>query len=139
MKQIQDRELSALLDGELDSERAAVVRAAIDADPALRKAFGSLVRLDTRLRSAADEAAFMPDVSLPAAAEHEVSSWYWPAGAVAVLALLVARFLPKLAELPLFGISLQVAGCAAISFVVLRMVRETEPLSSAAFGEGLPS
>jgi len=41
-----------------------------------------------------------------------------------VVALVVARFLPKLAE-PLIGISLQIVACAAISFLVVRMVRET--------------
>jgi anti-sigma factor RsiW len=137
MKEVQDGELSALLDGELDSQRAEVVRAAINADPALREEFDALARLDARLRSAAEEAAFMPDVSFPAAAARQASAWHWPAGVALVLALIAIRFLPKLAELPLFGISLQVAACAAVSFIVVRMVRETEPLADLAFGKGI--
>jgi anti-sigma factor RsiW len=125
MTKIQDGELSALLDGELDSGRAEIVRSAINGDPMLRDEFDALTRLDVRLRGAAQDASFMPDVVFPAAAAHEAPAWYWRAGAVVVPAVIAARFLPKLAE-PLFGLSLQIAVCAAISFIVVRMVREAD-------------
>jgi|SRR5690606_33942725 len=137
MKKVQNVELSALLDGELDSQRAEVVRSAINGDPALREEFDALAQLDARLRSAAEEAAFMPDVSFPAAAARQASAWHLAAGVAVVLALIVARFLPKLTDLPLFGIGVQVAACAVVSFIVVRMVRETEPLAAPVFGKGI--
>ena len=127
MKQIQDEELSALLDGELDAQRAEEVRARIKADPALRKEFDALARLDQRLSYAAEQAAFLPELSFPEKAGTERPAWHWKAAIVVVLALLVARLLPKLAELPLIGIGLHVAAIVAISAIVMTMARETNP------------
>jgi anti-sigma factor RsiW len=127
MRQVQIEELSALLDGELDPGRAEEVRAGIEADPLLREEFAMLVRLDARLRGAAERTGFMPEVSLPVDATSKASVRRWPIGIAGVLALIVARFLPKLTELPLFGFGLQLAVCAAIVFIVIAMARETEP------------
>ena len=139
MTQVRDEELSALLDGELDARRAREVRAAIEADPALREEFAALAGLDGWLRGAAEEAAFMPDVAFPAAVASEAPAWRWPAGVVVVLALVAARLLPKLAELPLFGIGLQLAACAAIALIVVTMARDTGPPATPAFGKGIPA
>jgi anti-sigma factor RsiW len=127
MRQVQIEELSALLDGELDPGRAEGVRAVIEADPLLREEFAMLARLDARLRGAAERTGFMPEVSLPVDATSKTSARRWPIGIAGVLALIVARLLPKLAELPLLGFGLQLAVCAAIVFIVIAMARETEP------------
>lgn len=128
MKQVEDEELSALLDGELNPERAEAVRAALGADPALGKEFDALSQLDARLRDLVEAEAFMPDVTFPIPVTNEAFVRYWPAGIAVVAALIVARFVPKLAELPLFGIAFQLAVCAAISFIVIRLSREAQAL-----------
>ena len=65
MKRIDPSELSALLDGELAPERAAEVRQAIADDPALRREYEGLARLDDGLRAHAREAVFQPRVEIP--------------------------------------------------------------------------
>lgn len=135
MRQVQKEELSALLDGELSPQRAEEVRARIEADPALREQFDALVHLDARLRRAIEQVAFIPNVVLSIGRASEIPAWHWPAGIVVVLVLIGTRLLPKLAELPLFGVGVQVAACAAISFIVVRMAREAESLATSGFGK----
>lgn len=137
MRQVRDEELSALLDGELDPQRAEEVRACIEADPALREQFSALTQLDARLCRAAEQARFMPDITFSAAPVRTTAAWQWPAGLAAVVALVGIRLLPKLVELPLFGLALQLAACGAIAFIVIRMVREPEPLAIPALGKGI--
>jgi anti-sigma factor RsiW len=136
MRQVRDEELSALLDGELDSQRAEEVRACIEADPALREQFNALMQLDARLCRAAERARFMPDITFSAAPVRETAAWHWPAGLAGVAALVGIRLLPKLVELPLFGLALQLAACGAIAFIVIRMAREPEPVAIPALGKG---
>jgi len=137
MRQVQDEELSALLDGELEPQRAEQVRARIEADPALRKEFGALVRLDARLRGMAAEAAFVPDISFPGNAGDKASALRWPVGIAVVLALVTIRFLPKLIVSPVFGLGLQVAACAAISFIIIKMAMDPDLPRAAAVSGGM--
>ena len=137
MRQVQDEELSALLDGELEPQRAAHVRARIEADPALRKEFGALVRLDAGLRGMAKEAALVPDISFPVNAAGNVSALHWPVGAAVVLAVIMIRFLPKLIDSPVFGVGLQVAACAAISFIIIKMAMDPDLPQAAAVSGGM--
>lgn len=139
MRQVQDEELSALLDGELDPRRAEEVRALIQADPALRAEFDTLAKLNAQLSVAAEQMAFMPEVSFSATATSKTPSWHWGAGLAVVLALVVVRLLPKFVEQPVFGIGVQLAVCAAIAIIVLGMARESEPLASPAFTKGIGS
>jgi anti-sigma factor RsiW len=139
MRQVRDEELSALLDGELDPRRAEEVRALIQADPALRAEFDALAQLDSRLSAAAAETAFTPEVSFPESETSGSPAWQWGAGLAVVVALIIIRLLPKVVELPLFGIGLQLAACAAIAIVVLAMARESEPLASPGVTKGIGS
>jgi anti-sigma factor RsiW len=119
MNPVQSEELSALLDGELRPERAAEVRARIAADPALRAEYTALARLDDWARAEAEAAAFTPTVRLPAS--RSVSGWGWAvAGA---LALLLVRFVPKIAPLATPGLWLQLVACGVVLIVVARLAR----------------
>jgi anti-sigma factor RsiW len=133
MRPVQDEELSALLDGELDPQRAEEVRTLIHADPALREEFGALLRLDARLCNAVEQVAFEPRVTFPAPAVSATRAWHWPAAVSMVLALVGIRLLPKLVELSLFGFGIQIMACAAIASLVIRMAREPEPQAARAF------
>lgn len=128
MTQVRDEELSALLDGELDEREAARVRAAIAADPGLRREFEALERLHEQLGEAAEQFAFMPDIELPRAAPASVRAWM--VGAGVVLALLAIRFLPKFVDLTVAGIAVQITACAAIAFVIVKMTRQAGPLAA---------
>lgn len=136
MRQVEHEELSALLDGELDAQRAQEVRAAIGADPALGREYNALARLDERLWSSVEEAAFAPTVSFPREVATHSPAWRWAVGFVAVLALLATRLLPKLVEEPFFDVGLHVAAFAAISVMVITLARETQPFATGAFREG---
>jgi anti-sigma factor RsiW len=134
MTQVHDEELSALLDGELDEREAARLRARIAADPALRREFEALQRVHDRLGEAAEQLAFMPDIVVPQAERPAVGAWM--AAAAGVLALLAIRFLPKFVDLAVVGIAVQVAACAAIAFVVIRMARQVGPPATLRSWEG---
>jgi anti-sigma factor RsiW len=137
MRQVEEYELSALLDGELDPQRAEEVRACIESDPALREQFNALKQLDARLRRTAEQARFVPEIAFPAEPAGEAPAWQWAAGLAVVTALIGVRLLPKLVELAVFGLALQLAACAAIAFVVIGMAREPQPLAIPAFGKGI--
>lgn len=64
MTPLDPAELSALLDGELTPERAAVVRQALANDPVLRQQYEALANRDTSWKQTAATAAFRPRVSL---------------------------------------------------------------------------
>ena len=128
MTQVRDELLSALLDGELDEREAARVQAAMAADPALRRRYEALERLHARLGEAAEQFAFMPDIELPRASPAPVGAWM--AGAGVVLALLAIRFLPKFVDLAVAGIAVQIAACAAIAFLIVRMTRQPGPFAT---------
>lgn len=132
MKDVQDQELSGLLDGELSAARAAEVRARIEADPRLRREYEALVRLDAQLCRTAEDATFVPDMSLRMRATRETSSPQWPVAVAIVLALVAIRFLPKFAEASLLGLGLQLLAGAVIVFQIIRMVHDTAPSSTVA-------
>jgi anti-sigma factor RsiW len=129
MKDVQDHELSGLLDGELSPARALEVRAAIGADPALRSEYESIARLDARLSELAEGAAFAPEVSLPLHDARQMGSVHWLAIVAIVLALMAIRFLPKLADLSVLGLGLglQLMAGAIIVFQIVRMAHDTAP------------
>jgi anti-sigma factor RsiW len=137
MRQVEEYELSALLDGELDPQRAEEVRACIESDPALREEFDALKQLDGRLWRTAEQARFMPEISFAAEPAGEAPAWQWTAGLAVVVALIGVRLLPKLVDLAVFGLALQLAACAAIAFVVIGMAREREPLAVPVLGKGM--
>lgn len=128
MTQVHNEELSALLDGELDEREAARVRARIAADPELSREFENLKRVHERLGEAAEQLAFMPEIAVPQAERGAVGAWM--TGAAVVLALLAVRFLPKFVDLAIVGIALQIAACAAVAFVIIKMARQTTPLAT---------
>jgi anti-sigma factor RsiW len=111
MKPVQPEELSALLDGELDSERAREVEMQIAADPQLRAEFDALSWADARWRAAAATAVFAPAVELPTRAGR--ASWIAFAAALTG-GLVCLRVAPKLVESLAFGFGLH-----AISFAAL--------------------
>jgi anti-sigma factor RsiW len=61
-------ELSALLDGELDSIRTKELEALIAADPSVRAQFERLELADRKLRAIVEAAVFRPEVRWPKAA-----------------------------------------------------------------------
>jgi anti-sigma factor RsiW len=125
VKQIRDEELSALIDGELDPPRSEEVRARINADPALRERFDALMLLDRRLSLAAEQAAFVPQLSFFAGVETRRPILHGRAAIILVLALLVVRLLPKFAALELIGTGLHLAAVGAVAFIVIVMAGET--------------
>lgn len=136
MREVQEEELSALLDGELDPQRVNEVRTLIQSDPGLRMQLDALTKLDARLRRLGKQAAFSPDVSFSAEGVSETPAWQWLTGTAVVLLLITVRLLPKLVELSLFGLALQLAACAAMVFIIIRMAREAEPSRTPTLGAG---
>lgn len=137
MKQVQEEELSALIDGELSPERAEEVRVMLQTNPALREQFAVLGKFDAQLWRAGEDAAFSAEITFPAKPLVTGSVRMWPLGIGVALALVVIRLLPKLIDLPTLGVSLQVAACAAILSIIIKMTRELAPSGNAAFGKGI--
>ena len=137
MKQVQEEELSALIDGELSPERAEEVRLMVQADPALREQFAALGKFDALLWRAGEDAAFSAEIIFPA--DPLVASRIWPLGIGVALALVIIRLLPKLLELPTLGVSLQLMAGAAILFVIIKMTRELESSGNFAYEKGISS
>lgn len=133
MMQVHSEELSALLDGELDAERAAHVRAMIEADPELRREYAALAQLDARLRHAAEASAFTPHITGSLGNVPSRARWCWVAGAAMVLGLLIVRFLPKFIDVTALSLCLQIAAWAAMLVVMLRLTRASEPLAASEF------
>lgn len=128
MNPVQPEELSALLDGELDTARAAEVRAQIQMDPALRLEFETLSASDAAWRAAADAGAFAPAVSLPVQAEADASasgegSGWLTALAVAMGGLVVARAVLKLAGSDALGFALPTVSLLLLIAVVVWLAR----------------
>jgi anti-sigma factor RsiW len=65
MKPVLPEELSALMDGELDADRAREIETQLADNPHLRAEFSRLVEADAQWRAAAATAAFAPAVRLP--------------------------------------------------------------------------
>ena len=95
MKPVDSVELSALLDGELPSERADEVRRALAEDLSLRQEYEELARLDAHLKAQGEAAVFPPRISLagrPFAHRFRLVP--------AVFALLAFRFILKAVPIP---------------------------------------
>jgi anti-sigma factor RsiW len=93
MTRIDPSELSALLDGELTPARAAEVRQAIADDPALRREYEELARLDDDLKAHAREAVFQPRVEIPQRLRGPRPHVAWIAPLLVIMSLAL-RLLP---------------------------------------------
>jgi anti-sigma factor RsiW len=131
MNPVQSDELWALLDGELEPDRAFEIEAQMAADPALRRQFEALSATDARWRLAAASAAFMPKVLMPVqvgAQATGVVSWL-PALVVAAGILIFARIVLKLAGsdawilgVPLVSLALLIVGVTGFVRIEQRAV-----------------
>jgi anti-sigma factor RsiW len=125
-------ELSALLDGELDPAQAAQLQAEIAADAALRAQYEQLWQVDAGLRAIAEQAGFVSEITLPASESRQAEEWSWSAIAAVAVALLLVRFLPKLLDLALLGVGIQLATAAAVCGLVVKWSREHRSRGAAA-------
>jgi anti-sigma factor RsiW len=137
MKQVQEEELSALIDGELSPQRAEEVRLMVQADPALRAQFAVLGKFDAQLWRAGEDAAFSAEITFPTEPLVARPFPMWLLGIGVALALIVIRLLPKLLELPTLGVSLQLVAGTAILFFITKMTRELATSGNAAFETGI--
>jgi len=117
MSTIDPAELSALIDGELDPERAAEVRAAAERDPVLKADLARLCDLDDACRAVASSAAFRPTVSVPAARPAPLVMWLAPA----LIALLLLRLAPVLLNLALFDLAVHVVALGVMLVWIVRL------------------
>lgn len=129
MSDLQNDELSGLLDGQLETRRADEVRTLIAADRALHNHFEALRRLDAQLREAAEEATFLPRISLPLTGVVGARSPNLPTSALLVAGVLLVRFIPKFVERASLSFVLPLAAMYVIGLVVSRMVREGKPVT----------
>ncbi|HTL51179.1 MAG TPA: hypothetical protein VL860_01255 [Planctomycetota bacterium] len=137
---VEEFELSALIDGELEPQRAEEVRAAIQQDPALQALFTRLATADARWSQQADAAQFQPILpplaKTPPVAVPAVLP-VWMAGLVAAL-LMTGQFGTKWLALGLGpGILLHSLLLAAVFGLIVRVVRADEAMGSAAAAQGL--
>jgi anti-sigma factor RsiW len=107
---VQPEELSALIDGELDPQRAAEVEIQIAADRELRVTIETLRNFDDRCRASARTVAFVPQVRLPAPARR--NGWF-VALAVAI-ALVGARTAVRMIDTTTIAYAFQVLVLAAV-------------------------
>jgi anti-sigma factor RsiW len=91
---VEEFEVSALIDGELDPTRAAEVRAAIEQDPALHAQFLRLSEADRAWAGAAKLAQFRPAVAWEIASPSPGSAHAWVVTALA-LTMVLGRVIPK--------------------------------------------
>ena len=129
MNPIDEAELSGLLDGELDPERAAFVRQAIDRYPALKAQFERLSKLDGSCRRVAAQVSFSPRVVLPAAPSPHVEHGFeikGPTVAIALLGLVAIYFAPKILSGLLIGMSLHAGALVAVLWMISRAVSRNE-------------
>lgn len=115
MKPVQPEELSALLDGELESARVLEVRAQMAIDPALRREFEVLSAADTAWRVSAAAAAFVPAVQMPVhgAADRRARRRV-PMLVIAIGTLILVRIVLKLA-----GSEAWTTGLPVLSMILL--------------------
>lgn len=121
MKMIDESELSAYLDGELDAASAARVEAALAGDAQLAAQLDALRAADESWREAALQARFVPDVRLPRDKAFVES---WP-GIVLISILLVGlRFLPSVTGLLDWSLGIHAAALALVLVWTARKVAE---------------
>jgi anti-sigma factor RsiW len=130
---IEEHEVSALIDGQLDRQRAAEVRAAIRQDPALGAEYERLQAADRRWASAARTADFLPRVSLdrPSPSPDRATAWLVAAlGCTAVAARLLPKVLPV--DLPV-AVGIHTLALIAVLAAVAWLSRTTPNATDAEF------
>jgi anti-sigma factor RsiW len=130
MKPIEPAELSAYLDGELNSARAREVQIALADEPRLRADFNTLAEADIIWRAAAESANLRPGVQLlpQRRTAHAVSVL----GMIGLVTLLVAvRLLPKMTDTLTWGVVLHGLTLAMVLIWVLHMDRDGTVTASA--------
>lgn len=123
---VDESELSGLLDGELDPERAAAVRRAIENDPALKAQFEQLTKLDGACRRSAEQAAFAPRVVMPTAPSSQAENSFQinsASVAAALIALVAIYFAPKMLSGLVVGMSLHVVALVVVLWIISRVAR----------------
>jgi hypothetical protein len=127
MNRVDPAELSALLDGELPPDRAAQVRAAIDADPALQAEYRRLCQLHATWSAAAASAAFRPQLGTLG----RLSPRFYTPLACGMLALVVVRFVPKFTPAPLSALLPAVVLLIFLGWVLWHSARAADADGSA--------
>ena len=123
MNPIDKAELSAFLDGELDTLRSEEIKLALKNDPTLRAEFESLSAMDATWSESARSAAERVAIDL---LPRKKSSNVALRVAGAVLLLTTVRMLPKFTDELMWGIVLHSVALACSLVWVIRMVSETE-------------
>lgn len=121
MNPVRPEELSALLDGELSSQREREVSAALVADPQLNAQFEALSRLDARWREAGAAARFVPVASMPTPRATNAGALI---AAALVFLLLPIRLVPKLIELSDLAWALNAVALVVVICVALSLLRK---------------
>jgi anti-sigma factor RsiW len=115
MKSVEPAELSAYIDGELESTRRKEIEAALERDASLRAELEELTRLDAEWSDTARSAISLPPVQsverLPGFARSFVTM---------LIVLLVLRFVPKVAEQLLPGVLIHIAAFALVLVWIFR-------------------
>jgi hypothetical protein len=118
-----DEELSALLDGELDAARALQLSAEIAANDGLQQTYDELARVDVALRDIVEQTCFSPAIAFP---ESAATPLHWFAIVGGAIALLLARFLPKLTDLWVVGAGVQIVAAVAVAVLLISLSHEQE-------------
>jgi hypothetical protein len=123
MKPIQAAELSAYLDGELDSHRAAEVKVALASDPALQAEYECLTQADTAWKAAAHTAKFEPKATVVGNKTFLGS----PLALAAIIVLAVAsRFALELSDVIVWGLILHSTAMALVLPWVIHMAHDDQ-------------
>jgi len=116
---VEEFEVSALIDGELDATRAAEVRAAIERDPVLHAQFAHLAEADRTWAGAARSAQFMPAVPWDELGPSPSRAHVWDVTALAFM-LAAGWVLPKVVPVELAtGMLIHALMLAAVIAVVV--------------------
>jgi len=129
VSQVTPEELSAFLDGELSESRAIEVQKAVQSDPALGRELEMLRRVDGRIRKATSEPQTL-HVTLPPA---DISAHGTPSTlsvVATVTMLLLARFVPKLTDLTVVALTVEILVFAVVLIMVARLLAEPSPARS---------
>lgn len=120
-KPVEEFEISALIDGELDATRAAEVRRAIERDAALRAEFEHLAEVDRAWTAVARSAQFTPAAPRYELARPQGQSYVWIAAALALI-LIAGRGFPKFFPVELAaGILIHTLMLAGVIAAVIRL------------------
>ena len=121
---IVPHELSGLVDGELDPARAQEVRAAVEADDALKAELEELEQADRVWSRAASGAAFAPTVAMPSTGLRAARAAMMVAG---MFGLACVWMLPKVIAAPLAALGLHAVALALVIAGLVSLVGKGEP------------